>query len=279
MPNPLPSPPPLSIETLIGMLKDGKTKAVRDALLYGARDGKDGQAHGQDNGATHGEGEAVRTKQFAQLGSEDYMTVADVRHLVNAVQFAESIRRPILVMASIRWDLAAGFEWSRWPEIQTATFERLGKWHARHNLPPTYAWVREIGREGSPHTHVLMHLPCELWGECRDYLVTSGGFAPDGADLPIHLSGGDYGTKTAAMRAGAMRYLIKTLPPDATMRDGDRRLAPAWRALGLKLTQHPPDPIPGRHVGVSRTLDRGARAAAHWRELHTVAELRRVLHP
>ena len=37
--------------------------------------------------------------------------------------------------------------------------ERLSKWCARRGFPLTMIWVREIGKNGGRHTHVLMHAP------------------------------------------------------------------------------------------------------------------------
>ena len=238
------------------------------------------QAQGDGGGQTRDTRHArQRSKGEANQAEPNSMRLEDVRQLVNAVAFAHYLGTPMLVMVTVRWDLMDGFEFTRWTEMQTTIFERIGKWLARADLPLVYAWVREVSPAGAAHTHVLMHLPRRYWSDFRAFLAESGGFHIEAQDAPIHLQGGRFGTYDRRMQAGALRYMLKGLPPDLTMRADDGRLTTVCRALRLKAPQHVPTPVPGRHVGVSHAVGPTARAARGWRELRGDKQLRWVLHP
>jgi hypothetical protein len=78
-------------------------------------------------------------------------------NLVAAFEFAETIGLPLNVSADIAWIFFAGIadDRTRFARCQ----QRLSKWALRHGFPLTMIWTREVGKNGSPHTHVLLLLP------------------------------------------------------------------------------------------------------------------------
>jgi hypothetical protein len=64
---------------------------------------------------------------------------------------------PLNVSVDIAWIFFSGNteDRTRFERCQ----QRLSKWACRHGFPLTMIWTREIGKYGSPHTHVLLHVP------------------------------------------------------------------------------------------------------------------------
>jgi hypothetical protein len=78
-------------------------------------------------------------------------------NLIAAFEFAEAMGLPLNVSVDIAWIF-----FSENTEDRTRLArcqQRLSKWACRHGFPLTMIWTREIGKYGSPHTHVLLHVP------------------------------------------------------------------------------------------------------------------------
>jgi hypothetical protein len=161
---------------------------------------------------------------------------------------------------------------------QDRFFDAFRKWLKRKNLSALYVWVRENAEKKKWHTHVLAHVPPELWEELEVCLLRAGRFdePPSGVtDRHVKITGGwswDLGAYRDAQWAGEVRYFLKSVSPRAMM-DGER----VWDALGLDDRGRKPQTIAGKRSGVSNALSRAARCRAKWRELFTLAQLRDAL--
>lgn len=81
---------------------------------------------------------------------------------------------------------------------------------------------------------------------------------------------GERGINTPASRAGVLRDLLKTMAPKARLNG-----VPIMSALGIR--HRAPCTILGKRSGMSQSLSHASRAAAEWRELETLPELRAAL--
>jgi hypothetical protein len=216
--------------------------------------------------------------------SAKFLGIEDARQLINAAMFAAWRKHPFTVCATIRWDTSTNaFDPSprAWIVRQGRLFERMSRWLERNGIPVSYAWTREVSRTRIPHSHILLHLPFKHWTEFRAFMVESGGFR-DGVKPfdPVYLEGGEYGTYSLPMRAGKLKYLLKGMNTTETFRDATNgRTVNLMDALRVDNRDEERMPLAGKRTGVSRTLDRLARAVAGWQELLTVKELHRALNP
>jgi hypothetical protein len=96
-----------------------------------------------------------------------FITNRQASNLMEAFEFAERIGRPLNVSVDIYWLMFSGNvdDRTRFSRAQ----ERWSKWTARHNFPLTMIWTREIGKHGSLHTHVLLHVPPWLMEDRKFY--------------------------------------------------------------------------------------------------------------
>jgi hypothetical protein len=137
-------------------------------------------------------------------------------NLSAALDFADKIGLPLNVTIDIFWDMFGRFthDRTRFARLQ----ERLSKWCARRDFPLTMMWVREIGKNGGRHTHVLMHVPpwlmedvqfeTELKKEIEQALEPEGGPNHEKAVM----------TQPAPTPEGKLRYMLKGIHP----RDAER---------------------------------------------------------
>lgn len=271
-------------------LPDGLQDALQEDHRDGQPDGDqedwpDGdQEDDADDPADHQRWEAIDNLLIPAGELAQYVSIDDIRQIINASHFATWRKKPLTVCVTIRWDTATDrFDPSprAWLRRQGRLLDRMGKWLHRNNLPTAYVWVREISRTRIAHTHLVMHLPVKHWGAFRKFLVETGGFR-DGAKPfdPVVMRGGSYGMQTLNMRAGALRYILKGMDMAATYRDPvTYQTANIAAALRVDNRREKRLPIAGKRAGVSRTLDRLARADAGWREQTSIRDLRRLLNP
>ena len=62
--------------------------------------------------------------------------------------------------------------------------QRLSKWAIRHGFSLTMIWIREVGKYGGVHTHVLIHMPPRFMQDGTFKLALERFFEPDGG--PLH---------------------------------------------------------------------------------------------
>lgn len=227
------------------------------------------------------------TSNWAMLGlapgeTSSLLNLSDTRELINASAFASHQAMPHLVHVTMRLDMARSFEPRDWMEWQGRLLDKMSRWLRRNDTKVSFLWVREMGRINGPHLHLLLHLPVELWAPFKQFMLTTGDFdpTPNVTGEAIKLEGGAFGTKSHRMRAGCLRYLLKSIDPHLTARSpaadgGTGRLADL---LGIR-TDADRIGIAGKRCGVSYSIGATMRQAFGWRELQTVPQMRTYLHP
>jgi hypothetical protein len=118
-------------------------------------------------------GEALRGKRYSK-----HITRHQVKNLFDALAFADLIDLRLNVSVDICWPMFSGAvdDRTRFARCQ----QRLSKWANRRGFDLTLIWTREVGKYGSPHTHVLVHVPPWLMenGDFQSTLERS--FEPEG---------------------------------------------------------------------------------------------------
>ena len=86
-----------------------------------------------------------------------YINRQQARNLLDALAFADEIGLRLNVAVDISWLMFAGTvdDRTRFSRCQ----QRLSKWAKREGFALTLIWTREVGKHGSSHTHVLIHVP------------------------------------------------------------------------------------------------------------------------
>ncbi|MDO9713888.1 hypothetical protein [Paracraurococcus lichenis] len=188
---------------------------------------------------------------------------------MNSEAFAASIGKPLTVHATLHNAQSSSFSEESWSTFQNRIFDKMSRWLSRREILPAFVWTRECGPQKGAHTHLMLHLPCQHWAAFKDFVLSTGEFSQANIGQPgeaIRLNGGVFGMMSPNRRAGALKYLLKSL-------DNPRHRD----ALGIR--HEPSEPVFCLRAGVSRSLSHQARAAAGWVELTTLAELRAHLHP
>jgi hypothetical protein len=138
-----------------------------------------------------------------------HITEGQARNLMEALKFADKIGLPLNVSVDIFWNMFGGItdDRTRLARLQ----ERLSKWCARRDFPLTMIWVREIGKNGGRHTHILMHISpwlmedaqfeAELHQELERALEPEGGPTHEKATF----------IRPASTPEGKLRYMLKGL--------------------------------------------------------------------
>jgi hypothetical protein len=111
----------------------------------------------------------------------EFISKRQTTNLIAAFQFAEEIGLPLNVSVDVAWIFFAGSadDRARFARCQ----QRLSKWAHRRGFPLTMIWAREIGTNGNPHTHVLLHLPPHIQQSTLQEALESS-LEPEGG--PIH---------------------------------------------------------------------------------------------
>jgi hypothetical protein len=161
--------------------------------------------------------------------------------------------------------------------LQGRILHRIQDWLRSRDLPAHFLWVREVApRYGHQHTHVLMPLPPELKEELAELIHRVGGLydTPNNRAVVVEANRlhGNKGIWTPASRAGVMRDLLKTMSSRA--RVNGKQVMPA---LEVRNKGQRPGTVLGKRSGTSVNIGVAARAAAGWRELEKLDELRAVL--
>ena len=169
-------------------------------------------------------------------------------NLIEALHFAEQIGLSLNVSIDIFWDMFGGVtdDRTRLARLQ----ERLSKWCARRDFALAMIWVREIGKNGGRHTHVLMHAPpwlmedvqfeTELKKELEQALEPEGGPTHEKAIM----------IQPAPTPEGKLRYMLKGLHP----RDAQR-----LHVGGLPIRPFFQGELEGKRVGCTENIGERAR--------------------
>ena len=200
------------------------------------------------------------------IGTGNQLLPRHARQLINGEAFAASQGMPLTAHVTIHLRLAESFTTETWPAFQTDLLDKASRWLRRKGIPVAFAWVRENGPVKGEHLHLALHLPQPMWGAFKRYLLHAGRFTACGVGgEAIRISGGRFGMYAATMRAGACRYVLKSLSPITCI------------ALGIR--HQPTRPVTIKRCGVSASIGPKMRKAAGWPDLKTVLEMRAHLHP
>ena len=163
-------------------------------------------------------------------------------NLIAACAFAEAIGLPLNVSVDIAWIFFSGSadDRSRFARCQ----ERLSKWARRKCFPLTMIWTREIGKNGSPHTHVLLHVPPQLIQDGSFQRALERSLEPEGS--PIHNNA--ILIQQAYRPLGKLLYNLKGVNPKHA---NDLRIRPAYQGM-----------LSGKRAGCTQNLSAGARYKA-----------------
>ncbi len=187
----------------------------------------------------HG-GEASRGKRYSK-----YITRHQAQNLFDALAFTDEIGLRLNVAVDICWPMFSGTvdERTRFARCQ----QRLSKWAKRLGFPLTLIWTREVGRYGSPHTHVLTHVPPWLMENSDFQSTLERSFEPEGG--PNHEKA--IMIQPAPTPRGKLLYNLKGLDPREA------------RQFGIRASYQ--GELEGKRVGCTENI--GARARARKRHL------------
>jgi hypothetical protein len=177
----------------------------------------------------------------------EFISKRQTANLIAALQFADEIGLPLNVSVDIAWIFFSGTvddrtRFARWQE-------RLSKWARRHGFPLAMIRTREVGKYGSPHTHVLLHVPPQLTQNGTFQRALERSLEPEGG--PIHNKA--ILIQPAYRPQGKLLYNLKGTDPKHA---SDFCIRPADQGI-----------LSGKRAGVTQNLGPGARRKASTREV------------
>ena len=222
-------------------------------------------------------GPYVGLQKRAPTDKNKCLTLEQVSELVNAAAFANSIRQPLNAALTIRWKHSPRFTPDLWAVMQTELFNKTSAWLRRNGVQPVHVWVREkVRREAAgEHTHAQLWLgsqPAKIAGGLKAYIRRVFEFTDEGADIAL----GDFGMKTPKMRAGNLRYSLKSLDPAAFKYLPDGTTFNIGSELGIDHRGNQ-GTIVIKRAGTSERISKAARQRHGWLEVRDIEGLRRLL--
>ena len=168
-------------------------------------------------------------------------------NIIAALKFAEAIGFPLNVSVDISWIFFSGNtdDRTRFTGLQ----QRLSKWAGRRGFPLTMIWTREVGQYGSPHTHVLLHVPPIFIHDGTFQRALERSLEPEGG--PIHDKAILF--QKAYSPLGKLLYNLKGTDPKHASAFGIR---PEYQGI-----------LAGKRAGFTQNLGPGARRKATTREV------------
>ena len=197
----------------------------------------------------HG-GKASRGKTYSK-----YITRHQARNLLEALSFADERGLRLNVAVDICWPMFSGFvddrtRFARWQQ-------RLSKWAKRRGFALTLIWTRELGKYGSPHTHVLIHVPPWLMESNEFQFALERALEPEGG--PNHEKA--IMIQPAYAPRGKLLYNLKGLHPREAKRFGVR---PSYQG-----------DLSGKRAGCTENIGSGARREKWEQRQRELERLRR----
>ena len=167
-------------------------------------------------------------------------------NVIAALKFAEALGLPLNVSVDISWIFFSGNadDRTRFARCQ----QRLSKWALRHGFPLTMIWTREVGKNGSTHTHVLLHVPPPLTQDGIFKRALERSLEPEGG--PVHDKA--ILVQRAYFPLGKLLYALKGIDPKHA---NDFGIRPAYQGA-----------LSGKRAGVTQNLSARARHKATTRE-------------
>jgi hypothetical protein len=137
-----------------------------------------------DDGNQVQEGAAVSTSVLPSRGHKpsQHINRRQATNIIAAFNFAVEMGLPLNVSVDISWVFFSGTTDDRTRFARSQ--QRLSKWAIRRGFPLTMIWVREVGKNGGVHTHVLIHVPPPFMQDGTFQLTLERSFEPDGS--PLH---------------------------------------------------------------------------------------------
>ena len=175
-----------------------------------------------------------------------YIARRQARNLLDALAFANEIGLRLNVAVDICWPMFSGIvdDRTRFARCQ----QRLSKWAKRRGFALTLIWTRELGNYGSPHTHVLIHVPPWLMESNEFQFALERALEPEGG--PNHEKA--IMIQPAYRPLGKLLYNLKGVDPKHASGFGIR---PAYQGE-----------LSGKRAGVTQNLSAKARHKAPTRE-------------
>lgn len=196
-----------------------------------------------------------RASKMPRKRRTTYITRRQATKLIEALEFAEAINLRLNVAIDICWSLFSGFTDDQ--ERIARCQERLSKWCKRQGYQLAMIWVREMGKYGSPHVHILMFVPPWLMEKEDEFrLVLERMLEPEGG--PTHEQA--ILIRPAYDPRGKLDYLLKGMP---------RREA---KILGIIRTCSEGE-IVGKRVGYTESIGLAARKRYWLREANRAATI------
>ena len=190
-----------------------------------------------------------KTPSGAKCGKRHskYIARHQARNLLDALAFADQIGLRLNVAVDINWLMFSGIvdDRTRFAQCQ----QRLSKWAKRRGFALTLIWTRELGKYGSPHTHVLIHVPPWLMESNEFQLALERALEPEGG--PNHEKA--IMIQPAYRPLGKLLYNLKGVDPKHASRFGIR---PAYQGE-----------LSGKRAGCTENLGAGARRKTSTREV------------
>jgi hypothetical protein len=176
-----------------------------------------------------------------------YIGRRQARNLLDALAFADQIGLRLNVAVDICWPMFSGTvdDRTRFARCQ----QRLSKWARRRGFALTLIWTRELGRYGSPHTHVLIHVPPWLMESNEFQFALERALEPEGG--PNHEKA--ILIQSAYRPLGKLLYNLKGVDPKNA---NDFGIRPAYQGT-----------LSGKRAGCTQNLGAGARLKASTSEV------------
>jgi hypothetical protein len=194
------------------------------------------------DGGAASDTENVARSLASRIRRSEFINKRQTTNLIGAFKFAEAIGLPLSVSVDIAWIFFGGTadDRTRFSRLQ----QRLSKWARRKCFPLTMIWTREIGKNGSPHTHVLLHVPPQLIRDGSFQRALERSLEPEGS--PIHNNA--ILIQQAYRPLGKLLYNLKGVNPKHA---NDLRIRPAYQGM-----------LSGKRAGCTQNLSAGARYKA-----------------
>lgn len=230
-----------------------------------------------------GEGFLKKTLPARSVSRNTSLKLPQAIDLVNGLCFGESLLPKDMAWAhaTVVLEQSADFipgDARACTALQSRILRSIGGFLKRHGLPAIYLGVRETAGYGE-HSHILLPITPHLRADLENVIRHAGRLFDTSNNLAVVIAPrkdrqtGDDDTRgmyTPAMRRGVLLDLLKTMSPRAIL--NGVRVMPA---LGIR--HRASCIIHGKRTFMSQNIHRKARAAAHWRELVTLEELRAAL--
>lgn len=179
------------------------------------------------------------------------ITSDQARNLLASYDHAQEIGSPLNTHITIHWAGTAQVA-ARVPERIRKLLERMRHWLERRSVSCYYVWAQEPSKkrlENSdiPHLHLMVHVP-HIYRSSFEAMMSEwvGGVLHDNTLKFTDIGSNDWRQRT---------YLVKGVNPKT--KDADLRGIIQEKGRKAKEAR---GPVEGKRCGVSRNLDRAARA-------------------